>query len=528
MRTQRGRVSIFLIAALVIGSTLSVAAPAVPQARAATTLEVCGTVTGFVRPTAVLQGAITIGDTAWVIAAGTEVSSDLDAGADLCLRLTLNANGTITDLAVVRADATSTLRLCGEVTAFSRAESTSTGRLTIGGRTFDIATNVHLPASVRVGADICAKFELNGFGQIRDGDVTANATSTVRLCGIVEAFAEATATKTGDLSLANRDFVVAVGADLPGAITAGADLCATLQINGFGQVQDGDVTANATSRVEICGVVEAFADATASKTGTLSIASRDFVVAMGADLPGAINAGANLCATLQLNGFGQVQDGTVSANLGSTLTVCGQVSAFTQPSATQNGSLTIGGTSRSIAAGADIDSRVQAGAFLRLRLTLDAVGRITDATTLRVGVSVSDACSVGAIPPSPAPTSEPAPTPAPTPEFPVGPTPPPSGAPGAATPAPSPAFPGGPTPNPQGDPGSGEVCSPADGDGPAAAGGSQGDAPADAAPDLPDTASAVERAGLVIASAAIPFLLFLVGMFVITAAAWWRRQEARP
>ncbi|HUG86820.1 MAG TPA: hypothetical protein VMM13_19780, partial [Euzebya sp.] len=472
------------------------------------------------------------GGTPWVIAAGTSVSSDVEAGAKLCLRLTVNASGAITDLVVVRADATSTLRLCGVVTAYAEADATSTGSLTIGGRTLDVAINVDLPAAVRVGADLCATFELNGFGQIRDGEVTANATSTVRICGVVSAYAEATPTKTGSLSIGSRNFVVAMGADLPAAVRAGADLCATLELNAFGQIQDGNVTANVTSTVQICGVVDAFTKATATKTGSLTIDGRRFLVAMGADLPAAVKAGADLCATLELNAFGQVQDGTVTANVGSTLTVCGQVTAFAAASANQNGSLTIGGMSKTIAAGGDVDSRVEVGAFVKLRLTLNAIGQINEVTVLRVGVSLSDACdgpSATASPtPTPTPVSSPGTTPSPTPTPGTTPSPTPTPEPGA-TPTPTPVDVLGPTPDPIASPtsdgGPTEVCPPVDG-GPTAAGGDAGGSNSGPAPELPDTASAVERAGRVIASAAVPFMLFLMGIFVATAIAWWRRQTA--
>jgi hypothetical protein len=236
MRRRTRDVVFFLVTALAFGSILSVATPAAPTARAATTLEVCGTVNAYVKPTALLAGAITIGGTPWEIAAGASATGDIEAGAHLCLRLTLNSNGTITDLVAVKADASSSLRICGEVTAYTEATALATGRLTIGPRTLTVAAGADLPASVHVGADICADFELNGFGQIRDGDITANSTSTLKLCGDVTAFAEATPTSTGGLTIGGRHFVLAMGADLPGAVEVGAE---GERLRGGDRYQDG-------------------------------------------------------------------------------------------------------------------------------------------------------------------------------------------------------------------------------------------------------------------------------------------------
>ena len=516
MRARARCLGFLLVAALMLGSTLSVTAPSAHIARAATTVEVCGTVTVHVKPTALLAGAITIGGTAWVIAAGTSVASDVQVGADLCLRLTVSASGSVTELVVVGADATSTLKVCGIVSAYAEAAATKTGSLTIAQTTLTVALNVDLPAKVQVGADICADFELNGFGHIRDGEVVANATSTLKVCGIVSAYVEATATKTGSLTIADRKLVVAIGADLPAAIKVGADLCATLELNAFGQVQDGNATANVTSTVQLCGVVDALTAATATKTGSLTIRGEKLVVAMGADLPAAFRGGADICATLELNAFGQVQDAQAVVNATSTLSVCGEVTSYSAASSSQNGQLTIGSTGKTIAAGTQVDSQVRVGAYIKLRLTLDAFGRISDVTVLRVGASLADACEGASTVPTPTPSPTPSVDPTPSPN--ATPTPDPNATPTAT------ADPNA-TPTPEVAPG--EVCPPTNGQGSAgdAAAGGPGNG-GGSAPALPDTATAVERAGQVMASAAVPFALFALGMFVAALIGWWRRRTA--
>jgi hypothetical protein len=273
----------------------------------------------------------------------------------------------------------------------------------VGSHTFTLAIGSDLPASVDVGADLCLDLEIDGFGRVGDGTVEANAHVHVKVCGEIDAYAEATSSTTGVLKVASRTFTLAVDSNLPASVDAGADLCLDLTIDGWGRVSDGEASANVQSHVKICGTVTAYAEATSTALGSLTFRGRTFKTAINSDLPASVHAGADLCLDLTFNGFAQVADGTAVANVTSTLDVCGQVTAYGAATSTGDGTITHGGVARKIAAGADVDSRVAAQASLKLRLTLDAFGRISRVTVLKVGVSVDDACGVSQPAPSQGP-----------------------------------------------------------------------------------------------------------------------------
>jgi hypothetical protein len=276
---------------------------------------------------------------------------------------------------------------------------------------------------------------------------TAQAAS-LKVCGEVTLYVKATTLLNGALTIGSTALVIAAGTTLPSTVQVGSNLCLDLTLDTSGRITDATVSANATATVNICGQVSAYAKATATSTGSLTIAGRTFTVAIGTVLPSSVTAGADLCLHLTLNGFGQVSGGTAQANVTSTLDVCGQVTAYAAASSTTNGHLTIGSVSKTIAAGATLSSSIKLNAYLKLRLTIDAFGRIAGATVLKVGVSVADACGTTA----PAPTA--APTSTPVPGGGGGATPTPGGGGDNGTPVPGPGggtpLPGGGTPLPGG------------------------------------------------------------------------------
>jgi hypothetical protein len=388
---------------LTLGLLLGMASGPLAQPARAGSLKICGEVTVYVKATVIGTGLLTINGIPFVILAGVNLPASIGVGADLCLDLSTSLAGLITGAAVT-ANVHTHLKICGEVTAYAAATASAAGLLKIGSHTFTLGIGSHLPASVEVGADLCIDLELDGFGRVADGTVTANAHVTLKVCGEVTAYAAATATATGLLKIGSKTWTLAIDSDLPASVSVGASNCIDLELDGYGRVSDGEVSANVEAHVKICGTVTSYAAATANATGLLKIAGRTFVTALGADLPASVAAGADLCLDLTVNGFAQVQDGTAVANVTATLDVCGQVSAYGAASGTTDGSLTLGGVVRKIAAGADVDAGVTVGAFVKLRLTIDAFGRIADATVLKVGVNLQDACGGGS---SPNPTSGP-------------------------------------------------------------------------------------------------------------------------
>lgn len=299
------------------------------------------------------------------------------------------------------------LKVCGEVTVYVKATVLGTGLLTINGVPFVILAGASLPAAVAVGADLCLDLSTNLLGLVTGAAVTANVSTKLKLCGTVVAYTKATATTAGLLKIGAKTLTIGIGNTLPATVAVGANLCIDLELDAFGRVKDGEVIANVETHLKICGKVSAYVKATASTEGLLTIAGRTFKIAVDEDLPAVVDVDADLCLDLTLNAFGQISDCGAILNVESTLDVCGQVTAYAAAGSTTNGSLTIAGLHKVIAAGADIDTKVKAAAYLKLRLTVDAFARIAKATVLKVGISVDDACGTGS---TPAPTQNPGPT----------------------------------------------------------------------------------------------------------------------
>jgi hypothetical protein len=236
------------VAALLATSLISTS---VAGASAATTsVKACGTVTAFVAPTALLDGSVTVGGVPIVIASGATINGQLDSGADACVTATVDSSLRATTINVT-ADTTTTLALCGVVTDFEAATPASTGRLVIGTRSLILAAGANLPSDVRVGSDLCLNLALNGLAQVTGGKASLNATSTIKVCGVVSAVTTATATQTGRLIIGSRSLVVAAGTDLPATIKAAANLCATITLNSLGQVQGATATANVAAAASV-------------------------------------------------------------------------------------------------------------------------------------------------------------------------------------------------------------------------------------------------------------------------------------
>jgi hypothetical protein len=406
------------------------------------------------------------------------------------------------------------LRLCGRVDAYVAPTALLAGTLTVGPATLLIAAGTDVSSQVEVGANLCFDLEIDTAGRITDTTVTANTTTSVDICGLVNALAAADADSYGSLRINGVDFVLAAGSKLPVAVRAGANLCLDLTLNAFGQVAGATARANATGTVRICGRVSAFAAASSTSTGTLTIDGRSFVLGLGTRLPASVRTGANLCAALTINGLAQVSGGTAQANITSTVDVCGQVTAFTAATATSDGSLTIDSVPRAIAAGTTLSPQVRAGAFLRLRLTLDVFGRIADDAVLAAGASIAAVCGAGVqASTSPVPSSSASPS-APATDDASPSASPSQGGGGAAgvgaSASPSPAG-SAQAPGQAGEPGC-STAGVAD-----EAGGSAGDGG-----PIPDTAS-LARAGRVIGLMALPLLVLM--LLVIGYLAVQNRRE---
>jgi hypothetical protein len=402
------------------------------------------------------------------------------------------------------ARAATDLKICGTVTAYQRATALADGLLVVGAAPLVVAESTSLSSKVAVGANLCFALDLNASGSIVGAKVTANATGSLRVCGVITELARAGAETSGRLVINGVRYLLAIGSSLPANVKAGANLCLKLMLNGFGQVTGGSVSANATTTLRLCGVVTGLARATSTSTGLLEVAGRRLTLAIGSRLPAAITVGADLCLRLRLNALGQVQDGTAEVDVQTTATVCGEVTARVDATGTSDGSLTIGGIRHVLRSGTDLSSQVRAGAFVRLRLSVDAFGAVTDGTVLKVGASLAEACGPPVAPspkPSPSGSDSGGPSASPSPAA------VPSG--GDASPSPSssvePAIAG--NPGAGGRPGNGVQGAGAGGDG-----------------LIPNTASLMRTASVIVA-AAVP-LLILLGATGVALLVQRRRRES--
>ena len=363
-------------------------------------VSICGPVTAYVAPTASLAGVIVIGGQTIPIAAGANIDGSglINVGADVCLTGALNVSGQLTAPASVRLDASASVHICGVVTAYTAATALLPGSITIGGQTIPIAIATVIDAAglITAGANLCLDGTLNGLAQLTmPSSVTANATASVHVCGVVSAYTAATASSAGSITIGGQTIPIAAGTTIDGAglITLGADLCLNGTLNGSGQlVVPSSVSAAATTSVTVCGVVSAYTSATASSPGSITIGGQSIPIAAGTTIGGAgrITLGTDLCLNGTLNASGElVVPSSVTAGATTSINLCGTVTAYTAATANSAGSITIGGQTLPIAAGTALDGAglITAGANLCLNGSLNAAGQLVLPTSVSAGVS---------------------------------------------------------------------------------------------------------------------------------------------
>lgn len=402
------------------------------------TLTLCGVLN------AVSANSLTIGTTVLPIAAGADIQGigQATVGSNVCLTYTLNAQGQISN-GSISVTAGQTLTVCGVLNALSATS------VTVGSTVLPIATGATIAGAngVTVGANVCLTYTLNAQGQISNGSITATATQTFTICGVVSAVS-ATSITVGATSLP-----IAAGANIQGInlATVGANICLTYTLNAQGQISNGSVSVNASQTLTVCGVLNAVSPT------SLVIGTTVLGIAPGATITGlsAATVGSTICLTYTVNPQGQISSGTVSVsapmslqicgvvtaitansitigdtvitlpagttlgsdvvvganicisanvnpggtiippitiipNVTATIELCGQISAFVAATATTPGSITIGGVNLPIAPGATINGQVTVGANVRVRVTLNALGQITGSATVSI-----EPCSTG-------------------------------------------------------------------------------------------------------------------------------------
>jgi hypothetical protein len=180
------------------------------------------------------------------------------------------------------------------------------------------------------------------------------------------------------------------GGSSSGGSSSGGSSSGGSSSGGGGSSSGGTVEADLHAVIDVCGVVSAFAAATAEKTGTVTIAGKQLGIASGTSLVGQalLSIGANVCIHAELDASGALRaPSSVSLDLlgSARVHICGTVRAYVAACATDVGSLRLGGCGLTIATGALVsgEALLKVGASVCVDAKLTAEGQLT-------------ACSVGA------------------------------------------------------------------------------------------------------------------------------------
>ncbi|GAC1330988.1 MAG: hypothetical protein NVSMB22_23090 [Chloroflexota bacterium] len=196
-----------------------------------------------------------------------------------------------------------------------------------------------------------------------DLTATANATLTPSATGTAVPTATATATPVVATPTSTTVLVVATPS---------------------GTVTTATLAFTTTSLVTICGPVTAFSAPTAGGTGSITVAGYTLVVAPGATVQGTtITVGTFSCLQLTFNSAGQIVSATVSTSTSATpsLNVCGLVTTYTAATSSAAGTITIGGGTLPISAGATFTGKpVTTGTVLCLAGVFNSAGQLSSAT----------------------------------------------------------------------------------------------------------------------------------------------------
>ncbi|MDX2034801.1 MAG: SdrD B-like domain-containing protein [Blastocatellia bacterium] len=208
-------------------------------------ISACGRVRTWWPSTYATAGRLTLDSTTWTIAPGVELrgAMQLSTDADVCVSGALNAAGQISYPNSITASATSTVQICGRVTAYSPATAGAQGSLAIENIAFTIARGAALPAGISVGANLCLTLCLNRSGEIFDIGYGAANSGPVSLCGYITAYSAGYWT-AGSITIGGQTFPIAPGAQLQGQAMIGAYACLTPVIANGQLVNGSTITSS--------------------------------------------------------------------------------------------------------------------------------------------------------------------------------------------------------------------------------------------------------------------------------------------
>ena len=289
---------------------------------------------------------------------------------------------------------TQTVNLSGVVTNLTAATATTPGSITVGGLTVAIApgTSLNTLSSNLIGANLELLANLNPNGQIISlTPLGAGVTANVNLCGVVSSITTATATAAGLITINGVGIPIAPGTSLTGSdqTLLGMNLCLQGNLNASGQLLSSSlVTANGNLTTNVCGIISALTQATATTPGSITVGGVTLGIAPGTALGGA-TVGSDLCLNGSLNAAGQINKlNSITADVNAAANLCGVISALTQATANLPGSITVGGVTVGIAPGTVLGN-LNVGSNLCLNSNLNGAGQINGLTSITANVGGS-------------------------------------------------------------------------------------------------------------------------------------------
>lgn len=250
-----------------------------PATTATTPVVFCGTLQAYTPATSSTTSATIVfsapSATSYTVAPGVTVGSTALAVNGSLVCIVGQSNGTqLTSVSFVLPVST-TLPVCGVVTAYNPATASTAGSVTINGATIVLAPNASLSSSITIGLNYCLVATLNILQQATALAVTAQTTTatptstatptatatgtpatatatatpvTLVVCGVITNYLAATATTNGTLTINGQVVGIAPGAVFTGtALAVNANVCISGALNSTQQITTAAVTANAAT-----------------------------------------------------------------------------------------------------------------------------------------------------------------------------------------------------------------------------------------------------------------------------------------
>jgi hypothetical protein len=290
----------------------------------------------------------------------------------------------------VSAATTTSISVCGPVTAYLPATNLTSGQIVIAGTAYPIVAGAVITGgSITYGASACLTATADSLGEILAGTLVPNVSTNVSVCGTLAAFTPATSVTAGSLTIGGQTLTIAPNNSLGfvGTVFIGTPYCLSGTLNLSGQLVGGTLTPSSVANISVCGVVSSYIASTSATYGTITIGGQTFGIVPGAVLTGgAFVVGSSVCLTGTVNGASQITSGTFSGlvptPVPTTGNICGPLTSYIAATSASFGTITINGQTFQIVPGTVVSGGVTllTGGTYCLSGTLNGFGQLTAVT----------------------------------------------------------------------------------------------------------------------------------------------------